>query len=111
MVFIDLSQYKNNHGVKIMPFKELEDLTDAEKSVLLMSYTTLNKSIGCHQPKQRVFKKIVNMKHRVKDKAFKTLISNQFLRKHPTGRNTTYQLTPKGKAAAEKHIKENFNEI
>lgn len=94
-----------------MPLKELEDLTDAEKSILVISYSTLNKSINCHQPKQRIFKKVINMKHRVKNKAFDSLVSNGFLREHPTSRNTTYQLTLKGLKAADRHIRENFNQI
>jgi predicted transcriptional regulator len=89
--------------------KELEDLTPAEKSILVIAYQTLNKSLSAHQPKQRILKKIINMNPKIKKKAFNSLVSNGFLRKHPTGRNVTYELTPKGLKAANQHIRENFN--
>lgn len=91
--------------------KELEDLTDVERSVLTMSYLTLNKSSHCHQPKERILNKIVNINPKLKKKAFDKLVSNGFLRKHPTRRNTTYELTKKGLKAAYKHIGDNFNNL
>ena len=91
--------------------KELEDLTPAEKSILIMAYYTLDRSLSNHQPKQRFLKKIINMNPKVKKKAFNSLVSNGFLRKHPTGRSTTYELTKKGLKAADKHIRDNFNNL
>jgi len=91
--------------------KELEDLTNAELSVLTISYLTLDKSLRCHQPKERILKKVVNMDPKVKKKAFDKLVSNWFLRKNPTGRSTTYELTRKGLKAADKHIRDNFNNL
>ena len=91
--------------------KELEDLTFAEKSVLARSYLTLDRSLHCHQPKLKILKKVVNMNPRLKKKAFDKLVSNGFLRKHPAGRSTTYELTKKGLKAADKHIRDNFNNL
>ena len=91
--------------------KELEDLTPAEISILVIAYNVLNHSLHDHRPKQMILKKIVNMNPQLKKKAFNSLISNGFLRKHPTGRNTTYELTKKGLKAADKHIRENFNNL
>ena len=91
--------------------KELKDLTPAEKAVLIVAYYTLDRSLSSHQPKQRFLKKIIEMNPKVKKKAFNSLVSNGFLRKHPTGRNTTYELTQKGLKAADQHIRENFNNL
>ena len=91
--------------------KELEDLTDAEKSVLMRSYLTLEQSLKCHRPKLKILKKIVKMDPKLKKKAFDKLVSNEFLRKHPTRRSTTYELTKKGLKAANKHIRDNFNNL
>lgn len=91
--------------------KELEDLNPAEKAVLTIAYQTLNKSLGNHQPKFQILNKIVGMNPKVKKKAFDKLISNGFLRKHPTKRNVTYELTRKGLKAANQHIRENFNHL
>ena len=91
--------------------KELEDLTDAERSVLMMSYLTLGKSLHCHQPKESILNRIIKMDPKLKKKAFNKLITNGFLRKQPTGRSTTYELTRKGLKAADKHIRDNFNNL
>ena len=91
--------------------KELEDLTPSEKSVLTTAYHRLDSGLSSHQTKQKILKKVVNMNPRVKKKAFDKLVSNGFLRKHPAGRSTTYELTRKGLKAADKHIRENFNNL
>ena len=91
--------------------KELKDLTDAEKSVLIVSYFKLDKSLSCHQPKQKIFKGITNIKPNLRNRAFKSLVSNGFLREHPTKGNTTYNLPLKGLKAANQHIRDNFNNL
>jgi len=48
--------------------KELEDLSPAEKAVLTIAYQALNKSLGNHQPKLQILKKIVGMNPKVKKK-------------------------------------------
>ena len=91
--------------------KELDELTEVEKSVLIVSSIKLNHSLKCHQPKQVILKGIINMNPKIRNKAFKSLVSNGFLVIHPTGRSTTYELTQKGLVAVDKLIKDNFNNL
>ncbi len=87
--------------------KELKDLNNVQKSVL-MGFGYMNKfSLGAHNPKEPVIKKLnrkMNPKH-VK-KAFQFILSNGFIKKHPTCRKTTYELTEKGLKACNELKKE-----
>jgi len=87
--------------------KTFEELTNLEKSVLLIWGKELDYSTTAHFPIQRIKKKIQstlqdiriqNKKIQDKDirRANKTLINSGFIIKHPTGRSTTYHLSPEG---------------
>ena len=69
--------------------KELEELTEAEEVVLFMACQILDYSLIARVPKQRITKKVRNMPPKYLKKAFKSLVSNGFLRLHPSGRNPT----------------------
>ena len=45
--------------------KNFEDLTKDEKSVLVMAYFTLNKSLHSHQPREKILKKIIDMNPKI----------------------------------------------
>lgn len=79
--------------------KELDDLIEAEEIVLFMACQVLNYSLTARVPKKRITNKIRNMPPKYLKNAFKSLVSNGFLRLHPSGRNPTYQLTRKGMKA------------
>ena len=91
--------------------ENLEDLTPPEKSVLATAYHILHRSLSSHQTMQRILKKVVDINPKLKKKAFNELVSNMFLRKHPTKKSTTYELTRKGLKAADKHIREDSNNL
>ncbi|MHA1195764.1 MAG: hypothetical protein ACTSRH_04420 [Promethearchaeota archaeon] len=90
--------------------KELEDLTDVEKAVLVVACKKLNGSTNCHQTRQRILKGVQNVRPRLKNKAFQSLVSNGFLREHPTKGSTTYNLTQKGLISAYKLLNDDAYE-
>ncbi len=80
--------------------KTFEDLTDLEKSVLLIWGKALNFSTNKHRQIERINKRIdailhVNF-HKDKKKINKMLINSGFIIRHPTGRSKTYCLSPDG---------------
>lgn len=90
--------------------KELDDLNEAEEVVLFIACQVLNYSLSAHVPKKAITNKIKNMHPKYLKKAFKSLISNGFLRLHPSGRNPTYQLTRKGMKAGNIIFRRKFGE-
>ncbi len=75
-----------------------EDLNSIDKAVLVACGIALNGSLSAHVTKQCIMKKVsknLNPKH--KKKSFDKLLSKGLIRKHPTGRSTTYELTREGR--------------
>lgn len=92
---------------------ELQDLNNIQKTVLMTAYNVLNQSISSHQTKQKILKSIVTNNPKLSKltkKAFDKLVSNEFLKKHPTRKSTTYNLTAKGLKAGNEMLKQNFPE-
>lgn len=83
--------------------KELEDLTEIERAVLLACCNANNFSLGSHVSIERIMRRLdkkIQRKYAKKD--FKKLISNGFIVKHPTRGSMTYELSPKGLKAGNK---------
>ncbi|MFW9972969.1 MAG: hypothetical protein ACFFDF_22480 [Candidatus Odinarchaeota archaeon] len=76
--------------------KEVDDLIEQEEIVLFIACQVLDYSLSAHVPKKAITNKIKDMNPKYLRKAFNSLISNGFLVEHPTRRNITYGLTPKG---------------
>ncbi|KKN58653.1 hypothetical protein LCGC14_0550200 [marine sediment metagenome] len=92
--------------------KIFEELTPYEKSVLLIWGKELDFCMTAHYPIQRIKKKIKFTLPKLKNKDLtrinKTLMASGFILKHPTGRNTTYNLSREGLRCCE--ILKNDNE-
>ncbi len=77
--------------------KELEDLTETEKAVFLACCDANNFSLRSHVPIEAIAKRIQDyVSGRYFNKAIRVLLSNGFIRKHPTKGKTTYELTRNG---------------
>ena len=82
--------------------KELDDLNQMEKTVLLIFCYRVNFSLSAHLPRQGIVKNIgKSLAKGVKNgkyvkKAFQELLKNRFIKSHPAGRNMTFDLTKKG---------------
>jgi predicted transcriptional regulator len=87
--------------------KELEDLTDIEKAVLLACCDANGFSLGSHVPIEAIKRKLHNIQAKYLNKAEKKLLANGFIVRHPTRNQMTYQLTKKGLEAGNK-LKEDF---
>jgi len=83
--------------------KELEDLTETEKTVLFVCCDANNFSLGSHIPIEAITKRV---KKEIRSKyikiSIKKLISNGFIIKHPTRGKMTYQLSKMGLKAGYK---------
>ena len=76
--------------------KELEDLTDVQKTVLV-AFCDANKwSLSSHIPKEAIKGKVKKLNPKRVKKAISVLVSNGFIMKHPTKHKITYQLSQKG---------------
>lgn len=85
--------------------KELEDLTDTEKTVLLAFCDANELSLSSRVPIEAIAKRVQDIvSGRYLTKAKKTLLSNWFIKKHPSRRKMTYQLTRKGLDAGRRLI-------
>lgn len=93
--------------------KTFEELTDLEKSVLLIWGRELNYSTTAHYPKQRIEKRLKTnlpgILHKDLKRINKTLISSGFITQHPARRNTTYSLSIDGLKCC--NILKNENDI
>jgi len=92
-----------------MVFKELEDLNETEQEILLASCDACSFTLSKRVPIQEIKKRVSYSHQRYFKKGFKTLLANGFIRKHPSGRNVTYELNRKGRDAGyiiENKIKE-----
>jgi len=87
--------------------KELEKLTETEKSVLLACYDANNFSLSSHVPKEAIMRRLRNLNPKYRKKAFNVLLSSGFILKKPTGKKITYGLTKKGLTAGNR-LKEDF---
>jgi len=76
--------------------KDLKDLNRYQKIILSACCRANKYSLGSHRSIEIIRKKIKPEYHKYLKKAIKTLVSNGFLIQHPTGRKTTYELSPKG---------------
>ncbi len=80
--------------------KTFEELTDLEKSVLLVWGKELDYTTTARYPMQKIKKKLLTTLPDIKDKDLrrinKTLISSGFITKQPSGRNPTYHLSREG---------------
>ncbi len=80
--------------------KKFEELTDLEKSVLLIWGKKLNFSTKTHHQIEKINKKIdvtlPGITRKDKKRINKTLINSGFIVRHPTGRSKTYCLSPDG---------------
>ncbi len=88
--------------------KELEDLDEDEKIVLLACYDANKGSLRSRVPIEAITRRIKILPSSYKKKAIKLLRSNGFIFKHPSGRKMTYQLTKKGLKAGYKLYKNNI---
>jgi len=86
--------------------KELEDLTEIEKAVLLACCDANNFSLGSHVPIEAIKRRIGGIEGKNKAKYINNvitkLLSNGFIIKKPTKNQTTYQLSKKGLEACNK---------
>jgi len=85
--------------VHFLLLDEYNNLTNLEKLILYYCGKANNFSEHSHIPKEffiNKVKKIENIKERIINRAFKQLISQGFILKHPTRGGETYNLTPKG---------------
>lgn len=77
--------------------KELEDLTEAERVVLLACCDANRFSLNSHVQLATITKRIKGLPGNYIKKVIKLLLSNGFIRLHPVGRSKkTYQLNRKG---------------
>ncbi|MFX0104347.1 MAG: hypothetical protein ACFE75_02510 [Candidatus Hodarchaeota archaeon] len=75
--------------------KELEDLNETEKAVLFACCDANNFSLKSRVPIEAIAKR-VQISGKFFKKVIRLLLSNGFIREHPSGRKTTYELTRKG---------------
>ena len=81
--------------------KELEDLTELERLVLLACCDANRFSLSSHVQLEKITKRIVGVESKYIKKAIKLLLSNGFIRLDPVGRSRkTYQINKKGLVAA-----------
>lgn len=79
-------------------------LSPIEQAVLKALMYACNFSLGAHVPRQAVAKKLQpNLRGEVK-KYLKKLRAKGYCIEHPTGGNTTWQLTPLGLSEAKKML-------
>jgi hypothetical protein len=79
-------------------------LSTIEKATLHALADACNYSLGAHVPREAVTRRIAaNLRGDAK-KALRKLRSKGYCIEHPTGRNRTWQLTPKGLAEASKGL-------
>ena len=80
--------------------KTFEELTDLEKSVLLIWGNELNFSTRSHYPIERINRRIDAIIDGIltkdRKRIIKTLINSGFIVRHPTGGSKTYNLSPYG---------------
>ena len=77
--------------------KELEDLTEAERLVLLACCDANKFSLSSHVQLETITRRIKGLSGKYVKKVIKLLLSNGFIRLHPVGRSKkTYQLNRKG---------------
>lgn len=80
--------------------KTFEELSTLEKSVLLIWGNELDFSTRTHHQREKIYKRIdanlPEITHKDKIRINKTLINSGFIVRHPTGRSTTYKLSPHG---------------
>jgi hypothetical protein len=80
--------------------KTFEELTNLERSILLIWGKSLDFSTTAHYPDQRIKRKLTSSLPEVRTKdinrASKTLITSGFILEKPTRRNTTYSLSIEG---------------
>jgi len=98
--------------------KDFEELTDLEKSVLLIWGNELDFSTTNHRQREKINKRIdailPDIKHKDKIRINKTLINSGFIVRHPTRRSKTYELSHYGLKCCnilkrENDIKEGIN--
>lgn len=83
--------------------KELEDLTETEKAVLLACCDANNFSLGSHVPIEAIAKRVQDyVSGKFFKKAIRVLLSNGFIIKHPTRGKITYSLSRDGRDAGYK---------
>ena len=81
----------------VLNLKELEDLNEIERQILLICGDATKLSTNCHVPLKAIKIRLRNTHPKVFKKAFNTLRSNGFIIKHPVSRaGVTYKLSPKG---------------
>ena len=86
---------------------DLEDLSEDEKSVLLACCDANDFSLGSHVPKEAIMRKLQKLNPKYRRKAFKKLLTKGLISKHPTKRQTTYELSRNGLQIGNK-LKEDF---
>lgn len=87
--------------------KELEELTDIEKAVLLACCNANKFSLSSHVPKEAIMRGLRNLPPKYRKKGFNVLLTNGFIIKKPTGGQKTYRLSTKGLKAGNR-LKEDF---
>lgn len=87
--------------------RELEDLDDIDKAILLACCDANKFSLKCHVSIPVILKKLENRLAPYFKKRFKKLCSDGFMVKHPVGHKTTYNLSKKGLKAGNQ-LKDNF---
>ena len=77
--------------------KSFEELTDYERSVLLIWGEELNYSTYAHHQREKINKRISKMIPQIKAKdrkrINKVLLNSGFILRNPTGRSNTYKLS------------------
>lgn len=80
--------------------KTFEELTDLERSILLIWGNELDFSTTAHHQREKIMKRIDKILPKIKNKdkarANKNLINSGFIIRNPTGRSKTYKLSPYG---------------
>ena len=94
--------------------KTFKQLTDLDRTVLFIWGRELDYSTTAHFTLQKI-KKRIKSQIKILDKdlkrSMKTLINSGFFVKHPTGRSTTYHLSPKGRRCSNIVKRENEENI
>ena len=76
--------------------KELAELNQHERYILFICGDTCGYSLSCRVPLNAIKTRLRRMRPKTFRRSFHTLLSNGFVRKHPSSRNPTYELTRKG---------------
>ena len=76
--------------------KELKDLNDIEETILMACCDACDFGLSAHVPKGEIQKRAKLKNPKYFKKGFRTLLTNGFIREHPTRKNRTYQLNQKG---------------